>query len=121
MTRTGRAGLLVAALLMLLGVVAPAGSPVAALPATSPVAVEPGSAGHAWQDVLHTVRDQPLRLSAARHVPPAASDTWWVLSEQAQGGCPPCGRAQAGAPSDRPVASVASPPRSSRAPPYRVS
>jgi hypothetical protein len=112
MTRTGRAGLLVAALLVLLGVVQPA-----ALPSRGSVVVEPASTGQAWQDSLHTVRDQPLRLAAAQHAPPVASDTWWVVPEPPPAGGPPHGYSPAASAADRPSFRGTPPPQSPRAPP----
>jgi hypothetical protein len=114
MTRTGRAGLLVAALLALLGVVQPT---QAALPQPGPIAVEPSATGHAWQDSLHTVRDQPLRLAASQHVPPVASDTWWVVPEPPPAGSPPHGYSPAATATDRPSFRGTPLPRSPRAPP----
>lgn len=112
-----RIGLLVAALLALLGVVQPIGSPVAP---HGPVVAASVSTGQAWQDSLHTFRDQPRRLVAERHAP-SASDTWWVLYEQATGACPPHRRARAGEAGDSRLACAAPPPRSSRAPPAEMS
>ena len=115
MTRTGRAGLLVAALLVLLGVVSPTGTQAA--PPGS-VGIEPASTGLAWQDSLHTVRDQPLRLAAAQHAPPLASDTWWAVPEPPPAAGPPHGRSHAAAAADRPSFRGTPPPRSPRAPPF---
>jgi hypothetical protein len=114
MTRTGQAGLLVAALLVLLGVVQPTGAQ--AVPHGS-VVVEPASTGQAWQDSLHTVRDQPLRLAAAQHVPPVASDTWWAVPVPPPAGGPPHGHSPAATAAGRPSFRGTPPPRSPRAPP----
>ena len=113
-----RIGLLVAALLALLGVVQPIGAP-AALPV--PVVAGSVSTGHAWQDGPHTVRDEPRRLVAERHAPSTASEGWWVLCEQAAGACPPRWRVPAGDAGDSRLACTAPPPTSSRAPPADVS
>ena len=111
-----RTGLLVAALLVLLGVVQPATAPPHAPAATRPV-----SAGHVWQDTPHTSPDQPLRLVAARPAPPTAADTWWLVCEPATDDGPPrhLARADEAGPAHRGCA--APPPRSSRAPPVNVS
>jgi hypothetical protein len=114
MTRTGRAGLLVAALLVLLGVVQPTGTQAAP---QGPAGIEPASTGHAWQDSLHTVRDQPLRLAAAQHVPPVASDTWWAVPTPPPAAGPPQGQSRAAAAAGRPSFRGTPPPRSPRAPP----
>jgi hypothetical protein len=115
-----RIGLLLAALLALLGVVAPIGSPDA-VPPPGRVVAGSVSTGQAWQDSLHTFRDEPRRLVADRHAPPTASDTAWVLDEQATGGCPAHRRARAGDADDSRLACATPPPRSSRAPPADVS
>lgn len=114
-----RIGLLVAALLALLGVVQPIGSPAGPMsgPMSGPVVAGSVSAGQAWQDGLHTVRDEPRRLVADRHAPPTGSDTSWVLDERATGGCPAHRRARAGDADDSRLACATPPPRSSRAPP----
>ena len=112
MSRMGRAGLLVATLLTLFGVLQPTG------PGTdAPVVTTSVSTGHVWHDTLHSFQDQPRRLVADRHTSPAASDTWWGVYEPAAAGGPLQRRSGAGAADDAHVACAAPPPRSSRAPP----
>ncbi|HEV7648488.1 MAG TPA: hypothetical protein VGP26_10030 [Actinophytocola sp.] len=114
MARTGRFGLLVATLLVLVGVVQPAG----ASPPHAPVVNAPVSAGHAWQGTPHTSQNEPLRLVAAR---PATPDASWIVCEPATVGSPPLRRSRAAAVGDSRRGCAAPPPRSSRGPPANVS
>ena len=119
MRGVARAGLLVASLLVLVGVVQPAGSGVGA-PARVSAVSGSMSGAPSWQDALHTLEDQPRRLVASR-LAPTTADTWWVVYEPASGGCSPYGRSDAGAAGVSCRGAVAPPPRSSRAPPAGVS
>jgi hypothetical protein len=115
--RTGRLGLLFATLLVLAAIIQPA-SQGAGSPNGSAFSGN-ASGTPAWQDALHTVQDQPRRLSASRHAPSTA-DTWWVVWEPAAAGAPPRARSAADAAGDAHRTSATPTSCSSRAPPSAV-
>jgi hypothetical protein len=116
--RAGRLGLLFATLLVLVAIVQPA-SPGAGSPNGSAFGGN-ASGTPAWQDALHTVQDQPRRLSASRHAPSTA-DTWWVVWEPAEAAAPPGARSSADVAGDAHRTSATPPACPSRAPPSVVS
>ncbi|MDR6594013.1 hypothetical protein J2S66_002397 [Saccharothrix longispora] len=116
--RTGRFGLLLVSLLVLVGVTAGVAQGTAgAAGATHPVLF------HGWsvsdEPSMHDDRRDWLR-SAARHAPATAHpDTWWVPCRRATARCALRGRSPADvAGSARPPVAVSTPP-STRAPPPR--
>ncbi|MFC6093527.1 hypothetical protein [Saccharothrix lopnurensis] len=116
--RTSRFGLLLTALLVLLGIsagVAP-GAP-SGHPGHPPVRVTGWSASS--EPSMHDDRHDWLRLSAPARYAQAAShpDTWWVLCGRVTGRCALRGRPPLDEPRRTGTATAEPSPRSSRAPP----
>ncbi|MDU0294711.1 hypothetical protein [Saccharothrix longispora] len=114
--RTGRFGLLLVSLLILLGTTTGVAQGTAG--ATHPAPFNGWSVSD--EPSMHDDRHDWLRQAAARHVPATAHpDTWWVLCRRATARCALRGRSPADAAgSARPPVAVSTPP-STRAPPPR--
>ena len=115
--RAGRYGLLLSVLLVLVGLSTPAASGDPGHAERHGAAAIGASVANApsTYDELH---DRPRGSVTAGHAPTTASpDTWWVVRQQATGGCTPHRRSPAGEFGNAATTTATTTPPPSRAPP----